>query len=100
MDRYVISRRVVPRALDNCDPAPAITLAEVTTPGACADSYTLTRTWTATDRCVNASSVAKVITVHDTRAPALSGGPANGTVECDAIPSAGTPTALDNCDPA
>ena len=39
----------IPMASDNCDTDVEITLNEVTTPGACGASYTLTRTWTATD---------------------------------------------------
>jgi large repetitive protein len=89
-----------PTASDNCDPAPQISFSEVRTDGACADSYTLTRTWTATDRCGNSSAQSQVITVQDTQAPTLSGVPANTTVQCDAIPEPASPTASDNCDPA
>jgi large repetitive protein len=89
-----------PTASDNCDPAPMVSFSEVRTDGACADSYTLTRTWTATDRCGNSSAQSQVITVQDTQAPTLSGVPANTTVQCDAIPEPASPTASDNCDPA
>src|SRR5439155_258217 len=87
-----------PTATDNCDPAPAISYSEVRTDGNCADNYTLTRTWTATDRCGNASSLTQVITVRDTTKPVLHGVPADKTVECDSVPAAAQPTASDNCD--
>src|ERR1044072_6498536 len=38
-----------PTASDLCDPSPTVTFADVTTPGSCAQSYNVTRTWTATD---------------------------------------------------
>jgi uncharacterized repeat protein (TIGR01451 family) len=89
-----------PTATDNCDAAPAIAYdGEVRTDGACADSYTLTRTWTATDNCGNSSSGSQKITVADTLPPTLAP-PASVTVECDAVPAVGTPTASDNCDAA
>src|SRR6187549_3933345 len=91
-----------PTASDNCDASPTISYSQVSTQtntGACTDqNYTLTRTWTATDNCGNASSKTQVITVSDNTAPALSGVPANTTAECSAVPSAATPTASDNCD--
>jgi hypothetical protein len=86
-------------ATDNCDPNPTITFNESRTDGSCADSYILTRTWTATDHCGNHSSKTQVITVHDTTAPDLSAAPADTTVECNAVPPAAQLTASDNCDP-
>ncbi len=85
-------------ATDNCDAAPVVTYAQARTNGACANSYTLTRTWTATDACGNASSKSQVITVLDRTAPVLSAAPAAVTVECDAVPAPATLTATDNCD--
>ena len=89
-------------ATDNCDSDVDITYSEVRTDGACPDTYTLTRTWTATDNCGNATTQGQTITVEDTTAPALSGVPADVTVQCDAVPAAaviGTEvTATDNCD--
>jgi hypothetical protein len=88
-----------PSAADACDPSPAVAFDEVRADGPCQDTYVLTRTWTATDRCANAASATQVVTVRDTRPPALSGVPADETVECDAVPPAATPSASDNCDP-
>ncbi|HMG15081.1 MAG TPA: SdrD B-like domain-containing protein, partial [Saprospiraceae bacterium] len=87
-----------PTATDNCDAVVDITYNQVRTDGTCTDSYTLTRTWIATDNCGNTSKCIQVITVRDTKAPVFAGCPANVTVECDAVPAKGTPTATDNCD--
>ncbi len=60
----------------------------------------ITRTWTATDACGNASSCVQTITVVDTQAPLLAGCPTlELTIECsDPLPVAATVTATDNCD--
>jgi len=87
-------------ASDNCDPSPSVSFEETSTPGTCAQEEVITRTWTATDDCGNSSTASQVITVVDTAAPTLSGVPADATVECDAIPTAATVTAMDNCDPS
>ncbi|MFZ4544240.1 MAG: hypothetical protein ACOYOA_09345, partial [Saprospiraceae bacterium] len=87
-----------PTATDNCDATVDITYNQSRTNGTCTDSYTLTRTWTATDNCGNSTSASQVITVRDTQKPTLAGVPANTTVECNAVPAVATPTATDNCD--
>lgn len=88
-----------PVASDNCDPVVVIAyLGETRTNGACPDSYTLTRSWSATDFCGNSSTTAQTITVQDLTAPAFSSVPANVTASCESIPTVGTPAALDNCD--
>ena len=85
-------------ASDNCDADVDVTYdGEVRTDGNCANSYTLTRTWTATDNCGNATSKSQVITVVDTTDPVISV-PADVTVECDDVPDNGVATADDNCD--
>ncbi|MDB6056282.1 MAG: hypothetical protein JWO95_126 [Verrucomicrobiales bacterium] len=92
-----------PSANDNCDRAPAInfTSASTQTGSGCGHfNYTLTRTWTAMDACGNSSSAQQTILVHDTTAPLLSAAPPDVTVQCDAVPSAPTLTATDNCDPS
>ncbi|MFQ5590482.1 MAG: hypothetical protein ACE5HE_04885 [Phycisphaerae bacterium] len=91
-----------PTATDTCDAAPQITLSEMPTDGACPDTYTLTRTWTATDTCGNSSSQTQVITVQDTVAPVLTA-PSDLTVECTDPtdpPATGLALATDNCDAA
>jgi hypothetical protein len=88
-----------PTATDNCDTNVDIVYGEVRTNGPCLDTYTLTRTWTATDNCGNTQQFVQTINVQDTTPPVMSGLPQTPiTVECDAVPSAATPTATDNCD--
>ncbi len=87
-----------PTATDNCDSNPSVSFNETSGAGSCANSYVLTRTWTATDACGNSSSGTQHVTVIDTTAPVLAGVPADATVQCDAVPTAASPTATDNCD--
>eukprot|EP01137_Pigoraptor_chileana_P018492 Opistho-2@78054 len=84
-------------ARDDCDGAPSVALAETTIAGACANRYTIQRTWTARDACGNPTSVTQRIIVTDNVAPTLVGVPANVTVTCSTVPTAPTVTATDNC---
>ena len=88
-----------PTATDLCDPNVTLTFNDVTTPGACAGSYSITRTWTATDECGNTSTATQTINVEDVTAPVISALPPASTINCDATPSWDTPTATDLCDP-
>ncbi len=86
-------------ALDNCDTQPAIASSDAASAGTCAQEWTITRTWTATDACGNSNSCDQVITVEDSTAPTISC-PPDVTVECGAdntSASTGTATATDNC---
>jgi hypothetical protein len=58
----------------------------------------ISRTWTATDNCVNTASCQQQINVVDTTPPVLVGVPSNQTVQCDAVPVPAMVTATDNCD--
>src|SRR4029078_9895913 len=88
-----------PTATDNCDATVTISYnGQDVTPGSCTDSYTITRKWKATDNCGNTSTASQTITVVDNTAPVFTFVPANTTVQCNAVPSAGSPTATDNCD--
>ena len=49
--------------------------------GNCAGNYVITRTWTATDDCENATSADQVITVQDLVAPVLTI-PSDVTIAC------------------
>jgi len=89
-----------PTATDACDPAPSLVFNDVTTPGACPQEYSVTRTWTATDACGNSSQASQTISVTDNTAPAISGLPGASSVECPATPVFTTPTATDACDPS
>ena len=84
-------------ASDNCGSAD-VTFEETTAAGNCSGSYTLTRTWTATDECGNDTVHTQIITVEDTTTPTFNETlPTDITVECDAVPTAETLTATDNC---
>ncbi len=92
-------------ATDNCSGAPVISSSDAddqTNDGSCTDhTYTITRTWTATDLCGKMSDCDQIISIVDTKGPVITC-PANTTVECDAdnSPAAtGSATAVDNCDP-
>jgi hypothetical protein len=89
-------------ATDNCDPGVSITFNDQTTPGACPQEYSVTRTWTATDDCGNTSSCSRTIFVTDNTPPLITC-PVNVTIECDesTLPSnTGMASATDICDPA
>jgi len=88
-----------PTVHDDCDPSPTLTFVDVTTPGTCPESYSVKRTWTATDHCGNSASCSQTITVVDTHAPTLSGQGGPQTIECPAAPSFTAPMASDTCDP-
>ncbi len=81
-------------ATDNCSTGLTVDYSETTGTGC---PYTITRTWTTTDDCGNTATATQTINVIDTTDPVLAGVPADATVECDAIPSAATVTATDNC---
>ena len=85
-------------ATDNCDKDVTITFAETTANGTCAGSKVITRTWTATDNCGNKTTATQKVSSSDNEAPKLSAAPSDANVECDAVPTAATLTATDNCD--
>ena len=88
-----------PTASDNCDADPTVTLSETTSPGACEHSYSITRTWFATDHCGNTSSASQILNVSDSTAPMLNNIPEDVTTSCNNMPLPGNITATDNCDP-
>lgn len=49
---------------DTCDVEPQVDLSVVRVDGACADRYTLARTWTATDACGNTASGVQNVVVQ------------------------------------
>ncbi|MDO8367610.1 MAG: ice-binding family protein, partial [Saprospiraceae bacterium] len=64
----------------------------------CANRFTITRTYRATDVCGNSATCVQIITVFDNIAPTFVNPPANVTVECFEIPAIPPPpTATDNC---
>jgi gliding motility-associated-like protein len=86
-------------ATDNCDEDPVVSYEDKRTDGACSGTYTITRTWKATDACGNEATADQVISTSDTTAPEFveTNLPGDVTVECNAIPAAETLTATDNC---
>lgn len=89
---------VNPDVVDNCDAFPQVEMEEVNTPTTCPQTFTLTRTWTATDDCGNTATTQQVITISDTEAPQFSNGDPVLNVSCDNIPTTDV-TIEDNCDP-
>src|SRR5690606_3602523 len=85
-------------ATDNCDTTPTIGHTDNIIPGQCPQSYTIQRTWTATDDCNNGTNCVQTIVVTNTP-PAITC-PIDITIQCntDSSPAAtGTATASDNC---
>ncbi len=87
----------VASATDNCGSDFTLTFADVTTPGACAGSYSITRTWTATDACGNTSEASQKINIQDVTAPVIAALPAETTINCPAVPEFAVASATDNC---
>jgi len=85
-----------PTATDACS-TPSLTFNDATTPGSCANNYSVTRTFTFRDACGNTATCSQTITVRDITAPGITFCPANTTIDCPATPSFGTPTATDAC---
>jgi len=93
---------------DNCDTDVPVVYSESRTNGSCPDSYTLTRTWTATDDCGNSTQHIQTIQVQDTTPPVIGTAASDQTVECDGtsdpsgalaawLASHGGAAAADNC---
>jgi large repetitive protein len=67
--------------------------------GNCPQTYTIVRTWTATDACGNTASATSVYNVIDNTAPVFTSFPADMSVECDASEwPMSSASASDNCD--
>lgn len=90
---------VQPVAEDNCNTI-TYNYVDVTNSQTKACTPTITRTWTATDACGNASQFVQTISFIDTEAPVLSGCPSQNVVlGCGDTPeAAAVVTASDACD--
>lgn len=100
---YCVNNSCGVYATSACGACPTVTFSETTVPGTCANSYTIVRTWTATDIYGNSVSQSQNITVYDNIRPNISC-PNNVTV---CVPNNGNGrtvnfnvTATDNCGPA
>ena len=61
-----------PTVRDNCDPNPAVSFTQTTTPGTCPGNYVIRRQWVATDRSGNVSNPAvQIVTVRDRTPPVV-----------------------------
>jgi hypothetical protein len=82
---------------DNCSAAVTVTWEESSNTGSGSEGcFEVTRTYTFTDGCGNASSAVQTISVFDDEAPVLSEVAAEVVMQCgDELPAA--PTATDNC---
>ncbi|KAF2515745.1 HYR-like domain-containing protein [Flavobacterium foetidum] len=93
-------------ATDNSGTVTSLTYVDQNTPGSCAGTYSITRTWTAKDACNNTSlPVSQTINVVDVTAPTwtTAANSLNVTLECSnasglANAQATFPTASDMCD--
>ena len=65
--------------------------------GSCGTSYTIFRTWTATDECGNASTFTQTIMVTDNEAPVFTSFPADVTYTAGDDMEVMEPTAEDDC---
>ncbi|WP_449488589.1 HYR-like domain-containing protein, partial [Zhouia amylolytica] len=69
---------------DNCATGLEATFTDATNPGACANEYTIIRTWTLTDDCDNTTMLEQTINVVDTTDPSIdTTNLENLSIECD-----------------
>ena len=90
----------MPTVTDDCSDVNVI-FDDETIAGACPQSYSMVRTWTATDDCGNVTTVSRTMTVEDTTAPTLIGIPSDVTVDLgngEQVPEPANVSATDLCD--
>ena len=88
-----------PSASDDCGSA-SLTISDATSNGNCPGTYSITRTWTATDASGNTSIASQTISVTDNTGPVISGVGANQTITSPATPVWSNPSATDACSSA
>lgn len=72
---------------DNCSSDLEINTTETIANSICEDSYTIIRTWMATDYCGNSVSASQQITVEDNTPPVFIGVPNDTLINCSTAPS-------------
>ncbi|MFZ1791079.1 MAG: hypothetical protein WAT92_22330, partial [Saprospiraceae bacterium] len=88
-------------ANDKCFPPSISFLSDVISNYICANQYTITRTYVATDACGNYSTATQIIEVDDRISPQITQIPNDETVSCSALVADADPSlvlANDNCD--
>ncbi len=91
----------VPMVIENCNSYTLDFTDSIESNDPCAGNYTIYRTWSAEDGCMNVLECIQVITVQDTSLPIISC-PPDTTIACDATTDTtnlGVATATDNCGP-
>ncbi|TAK94045.1 MAG: HYR domain-containing protein [Verrucomicrobia bacterium] len=87
-----------PSATDTCEGTNVtVTITATITNALCGNTFSATRTWSATDSCSNSASCSQTITVVDTTAPAITCA-SNRVVECGDAWTFDAPSATDVCD--
>jgi hypothetical protein len=86
----------LPQASDACSEPSEVTYTEFTESGACAGSYTITRTFIATDACGNTSTHVQTISFIDDVAPVFNEFDAVVELSCENA-SGALVSAIDNC---
>ena len=90
----------IPMGSPSAEDCSAVTMSEavdVISEGSCGTSYTIHRTWTATDECGNASDYTQTIMVTDQVAPTFTSFPADVTYTYGEDMEEVAPTAEDDC---
>jgi hypothetical protein len=84
-------------AYDRCVGQVSVTYEDDTIPGECVNSYTIIRTWMASDLCGNTGYATSEYYVYDNQAPEFTLTPDDMTLECDQDIPTSEISAGDNC---
>jgi gliding motility-associated-like protein len=84
-------------ATDNCLGTVSLVMHADTIPGDCPGAYTIERTWTATDHCLNVGTAVQRIVVRDNTPPVFSLSPISLKVSCEDTIPVPTFTVTDDC---
>lgn len=96
-DNVTSKETAVVNASTNCGSASIVTISDTRIDGACANSYTIIREWTAQDECDNEATESQTITVVQTTPPIFDENLDNITVQCYNIPELPEISASSHC---